>query len=247
MNSYLSIVNGLVRRFSALVTGAGSADAGKLIATNASGLIDNTLLPTRRAGCIVAFADAAPAVGYFLDFDGYWVVLTSDTIRTIGNPSSGASIAQNWTLTLFTLLWSTYNLTDAPLITSAGMGISKGASALEDWNANNRITLPDFRGRSIIGAGTGASLTARTKNQSLGSQTATLSTANLPAHTHSFDGLGSNALLRTPASQGYFTASTGAGSADTTASATASTGSGSAFSIMPPSRVENLIISAGAR
>lgn len=205
------------------------------------------MLPLRRAGFLEAYIDTPPGVGWFTEYDGIWVCVTLDSIRTIGNVSSGASIAAAWTQTLFTLLWNNYSNVEAAIITSTGLGSSRGLNAAEDWGLNRRITFPDFRGRLLIGAGNGSGLAARVKSDKLGSQNVSLSTANLPAHTHAFDGLGSNALLRTPASQGYFTASTGAGAADTTVNATASTGSGTAFSIMPPSRVEHLIISAGAR
>jgi microcystin-dependent protein len=51
-------------------------------------------------------------------------------------------------------------------------------------NSNDTFTLPDSRGRAPIGAGTGASLTARTLGTALGAETATLATTNLPSHTH---------------------------------------------------------------
>jgi microcystin-dependent protein len=47
-----------------------------------------------------------------------------------------------------------------------------------------RFNLPDFRGRTIIGNGTGASLSARAVGDSGGFETETLSTAELPSHTH---------------------------------------------------------------
>jgi hypothetical protein len=247
VTTFLDYVAGKFQRRDAIAVGSGAASAGKVPELNASGYIDPTMLPLRRAGFLEVYIGVPPGVGWFTEYDGNWVVVTLDSVRTIGNPSSGANIAETWTQALFTLLWQTYSIVDAPLITSTGMGVSKGVSASEDWGLNRKITFPDFRGRGIIGAGSGSGLTARTKNQSVGAQTATLSTSNMPAHTHNMDGIGSNALLRTPNNSGYFTATTGAGSADTTVSATASTGSGGAFSIMPPSKVEHLIISAGAR
>jgi len=60
-------------------------------------------------------------------------------------------------------------------------------------------TVPDLRGRTIIGTGTGTGLTARTINATGGSETHTLSAAELAAHNHSIshdhtpaDGLGIN-------------------------------------------------------
>ena len=51
-------------------------------------------------------------------------------------------------------------------------------------NSNTTFTLPDMRGRCPIGVGTGTSLTARTLGSNVGAETATLSEANLPSHTH---------------------------------------------------------------
>ena len=47
------------------------------------------------------------------------------------------------------------------------------------------FNVPDLRGRSVIGSGTGSGLTARTLGtQNIGAETVALSTAELAAHTH---------------------------------------------------------------
>ncbi|MBL9142692.1 MAG: tail fiber protein [Verrucomicrobiaceae bacterium] len=48
--------------------------------------------------------------------------------------------------------------------------------------------LPDMRGRTPIGVGTGTGLTSRTVGQIGGGETVTPATANLPAHTHTIAG-----------------------------------------------------------
>lgn len=55
------------------------------------------------------------------------------------------------------------------------------------WKSGANIVLPDARGRTIVGAGTGSGLTARTLNSTFGAETVTLSAAEsgLPAHNHS--------------------------------------------------------------
>ncbi|MBL0013336.1 MAG: phage tail protein [Flavobacterium sp.] len=55
------------------------------------------------------------------------------------------------------------------------------------YGGDGQVTfaLPDYRGRTLIGVGQGPGLTNRIVGESAGSRTATLSTANLPAHTHS--------------------------------------------------------------
>ena len=51
-------------------------------------------------------------------------------------------------------------------------------------NSNDTFNLPDARGRTPIGVGTGTGLTARTLGSNVGAETATLAEANLPSHTH---------------------------------------------------------------
>lgn len=46
MASYLGIVNGLKKMIAAITTSAGAGDAGKIIATDTNGKIDNSFMPT---------------------------------------------------------------------------------------------------------------------------------------------------------------------------------------------------------
>jgi microcystin-dependent protein len=54
------------------------------------------------------------------------------------------------------------------------------------WGGDGRSTfgLPDLRGHSILGSGTGAGLTPRIVGQSGGSESATLTLTQLPVHSH---------------------------------------------------------------
>ncbi len=52
-------------------------------------------------------------------------------------------------------------------------------------DGSTTFNLPDMRGRTIIGAGTGSGLTARTVGQSGGEETHQLTSTEMPAHTHS--------------------------------------------------------------
>lgn len=66
--------------------------------------------------------------------------------KTIGDASSGATERANAdTEDLFKLLWNSLANTEAPV--SGG----RGADANADWTAHKTITLPDLRGRAIIG------------------------------------------------------------------------------------------------
>jgi microcystin-dependent protein len=69
------------------------------------------------------------------------------------------------------------------------------------YGGDGRTTfaLPDTRGRSVVGVGTGPGLTPVTLGERGGSETVTLTVANMPAHTHDataeFEVTGLEALL----------------------------------------------------
>jgi microcystin-dependent protein len=106
-----------------------------------------------------------------------WLMLNGDTV---GSATSGATRASATHQNIFLALWASFTNTDAPV--SGG----RGASAAADWAANKTITLPDMRGRSIIGTGAGSGLTARTHGEKLGAETHTLTESQIPLHGHPF-------------------------------------------------------------
>lgn len=116
--------------------------------------------------------------------------------RTIGDLGSGATErADADTSDLYTILWN-----DTLLTVSGG----RGASAAADFSAGKLITLPDYRGRALVGlADMGNSTSTRldsitfatgnntTLGSTAGAATTTLVEANIPSHTH--DGVTSTA------------------------------------------------------
>jgi microcystin-dependent protein len=110
--------------------------------------------------------------------------------KTIGNALSGASeFADPSTQNLFTWLWNG----DPNLVVIGGRGLTAAA----DYAANKAITLPDVNGRTPFGLDgmgslptgrlTGATFTsgnASTLGSTGGTAQETLTTAQLPAHTH---------------------------------------------------------------
>jgi len=93
-------------------------------------------------------------------------------------------------------------------------------------DGSTTFNLPDFRGRTIIGVGTGTGLTARALAANVGTETHQLTTAEMPAHTHPL---------------GYSVAAEKSGAAWAQGSdvgsivATGSSGSGTAHANMQPS------------
>lgn len=168
-----------------------------------------------------------------------WVMMNDGTI---GNAASGGTSRANAdTSPLFVLLWN--NTTNANCAVSGG----RGASAAADFAANKTIALPKMLGRAMAFNGAGAGLTARSLAQTLGTETFTLSTNELPSHTHV-----QNSHTHTVTTGGGGTGfirlgetNNAAASSIVVPAATATnqnTGSGAAFSIMQPSTFVNVMI-----
>lgn len=191
-----------------------------------------------------------------------WVRLNG---RTIGNASSSATERANAdTSSLYSFLWTNYG--DSVCAVSSG----RGASAAADYAANKAIALPDMRGRGPFGlddmgnsaaSRLGAVITSSTTNgASGGTETHTLTQAQLPSANLSSGNLSASTSLTNGTSQlqsngvtqatagGSTYSNLGTGVAATiTASTTISGtvplgGSGAAHSNMPPAFLTTFII-----
>lgn len=110
--------------------------------------------------------------------DTGWVLMDDGTI---GNAtSSGTTRANADTEDLFTLLWN--NTSNDDCAVSSG----RGASAAADFAASKTIALPKSLGRALAVYGAGSSLTARDLAETVGAETHTLTTTEMPSHTHSY-------------------------------------------------------------
>lgn len=105
-----------------------------------------------------------------------WLIMNDGTI---GSGTSGAtSRANDDTQDLYELLWNNVSDTYAPV--TGG----RGATAEADFLANKPLALTKQLGRAVGISGAGASLTSRALGLSLGAETHTLSSGEMPVHNH---------------------------------------------------------------
>lgn len=174
----------------------------------------------------VPFMGSTPPAGWVLA-DG----------RTIGSAASGATNRANAdTQALFILLWTSLSNAVAPV--SGG----RGASAAADFAANKTLTLPDCRGRVAVFrdnmGGTaanrmttgGSGVDGSTLGAAGGSETHTLTIAQIPPHTHA---IGGSAVAGGASSENAAVGTVGA---------TGSTGGGSAHNNTQPSIITNALL-----
>jgi microcystin-dependent protein len=103
--------------------------------------------------------------------------------QTFGDASSGADHANAGYEDLFTLLWTAFADAQLPILTSAGGASTRGASAAADWAAHKRLTLPNLKGKVVVGYNA-AETEFDAMGETGGEKTHTLTEAELPAHVH---------------------------------------------------------------
>ena len=64
-------------------------------------------------------------------------------------------------------------------------------------NGSNTFNLPNLAGRAIVGQGSGANLTSRSMGATGGTETHTLTTGEMPSHSHTSNAVGSTLGLMT--------------------------------------------------
>lgn len=153
--------------------GADTALAGKVYVsdgagsgawTTASSIITNT-----------AFTTGDLKATHKVTADTDWIMWSDGSI---GDGSSSATIRANAdTATLFALYWNNYSNALCPV--SSGRGIS----AVADFAAHKRISVPLAAGRVFGLAGAGSGLTTRTVGQTLGVETYSLLQQDIPTLT----------------------------------------------------------------
>jgi hypothetical protein len=101
---------------------------------------------------------------------------------TVGNASSNATnLANAKTFWLFSFLWS--NCATCTLFNSSGGVVSKGASAIADFAANDAIATPNMAGLGLMGADTGSTTFLSGVPVTSGSRTVPMSVLGENLHT----------------------------------------------------------------
>jgi hypothetical protein len=165
------------------------------------------------------------------NFNSYgWVPMNDGTI---GNGSSGATNrANNDVWQLYNLIWNSVSNTYAPISPNP----TRGASALSDFNANQKLSLTKALGQVFAGTATGSVNLGTTS----GALTQILTQVNLPAHSHSATIAGTT----TSGGAGKSTVISNVGGAPLTTTIAIGNGPGASepFSIMQPTTYMNVFI-----
>jgi microcystin-dependent protein len=201
-------------------------------------------LLTQIATALAGSTPTGARIGYTgLTAPAGWVLADG---LTIGNVASGATERANAdTSNLYTLLWNSYANAQLAIQDSTGTATTRGASASNDFAANKRLSLPDYRGRTEVGldnlGGTaanritsgGSGIAGTTMGAAGGTETVTLTSTQIPSHTHTatvtdpghthtFTGIAHSHSLNFTIAAGSATASgSGIGGNGTTGSTTA--------------------------
>jgi hypothetical protein len=110
--------------------------------------------------------------------------------KTIGDSFSGASArANDDAQSLFIVLWEASGL---QVYESSGVLSGRGVSAIADWNAHKRLSLPKINGRTLIGCdnlgGTNVNVVLNANAKIIGGiggeENHTLTIQTMPSHAH---------------------------------------------------------------
>lgn len=135
---------------------------------------------------LARLGSGTPDSGDYLRGDGVWADLAAAvTALASGGAEAGdlkasarSAPSTGWALcdgTAVPRTGGTYDALFAAIGTTYGVG-----------NGSTTFNLPDFRGRTIIGAGTGTGLTARSRGNTGGAEGVALAKGEIPAHTHTY-------------------------------------------------------------
>lgn len=225
-------------------------------------LVAGDKLPATEFLKVAQVLNAVLPVGVMFDFFGLESQVANGMLacsgKTVGDASSNATARANADMeALFTHLWTIGN-SDASLsiYTSAGAGSSYGANAAADWAAHKAIALPDARGRVTAGkdtmGGTDADRIVTNDAQGdkvggvCGEENHTLTTTEIPSHTHTIQKLTGGTPNNPSISSGSASGNNGTPYTDQSNCRAGPTGGDGAHNNMQPTMFVTKIIWTGA-
>lgn len=122
-------------------------------------------------GMVIPFVGATALDG--------WLFLNGETLGDVASGADQESITYQG---LFELFWDSMSDAQAPVSTG------RGASANADWLAGKTLTMPDARGRMILGTGNAPTLTNRVNGVGGGEEAHILAESELAVHGHAMTG-----------------------------------------------------------
>lgn len=112
-------------------------------------------IETPRTGDIKTSSNPFSNSPFYYNQNG-WIPLNDGTI---GNASSNATTrAKSDSWLLYKLIWENTIESNCPLYDSSGATVSKGGSAISDWNANYQLSLPRSVERVVANRGSNATV-----------------------------------------------------------------------------------------
>lgn len=123
--------------------------------------------------------------------DDGWIMVNDGSISIAGYYNSAGTLIKAYNAStfnlepLYRLLYKNFSNSILHIQTSAGVETTRSSEGVSaDWAARKRMPLPKFLGRALAGAGAGSGLTSRTLGALTGYETITLTTDQLPKHSH---------------------------------------------------------------
>lgn len=201
----------------------------------------------------LALATAGKALGWNIgdlkiaartgDISNQWLVCDG---RTIGSGSSGATARANADMVaLFVYLWEAFDNATLEIQDSSGVATVRGSTAEADFNAHKRMPLFDMRGRTVAGLDPDNLFITQAWANGIGgyggAEKHTLTSAEMPIHTHNSTDGG----FIISATGGSGTAAFSAGTTVKSATTTASAGSSAAHNNLQPTIIMNYLMYTG--
>jgi microcystin-dependent protein len=174
--------------------GSGAAAEIFLSETEATKVSGNTIT-TDNTGRWTQGESASPAYAQYWLPEGTYDILIFGTgltavyiTRELASASHGIWEPGDLKLSAASAVAAGWLACEGQLVSTSTYAALYAAIGTAYGSGSGTFGLPDFRGRSPLGAGTGSGLTARSRGDKPGEETHVLSEGEMPSHTHTIPG-----------------------------------------------------------